>query len=449
MSTPETKTPGTASPARPENLVRAWYVVFALTAIYMLSYMDRVILSLLVAPMKRDLGISDTRVGLLQGLAFGLFYTLVGLPLGRIADTRNRRNLIAAGVVLWSLFTSACSFARSFWTLFLARMGVGVGEASLSPAAYSLIADYFPREQLGVAISVFYMGIYLGTSLSLLVTGLIVDAIGHTASITVPLLGAMASWRITFLIVGLPGALFALLAYTFPEPTRRGLLRTREGQSNVSFGVALAEMKRRWKPLIGISMGAIFQAVSTYAVISWTPTYFQRVRGWTPAYSGRVLAVLLLTFGCLGMYTGGRLSDHWQKNGVREGPLRAGVVCALGTLLFLPTAFLLQPVESSLFLMGPGIFCLSLAMGTSPAALQPIFPNQVRGQVSALFLFFLNLGGLSLGPLMPGFLNDHLFHNGQMIGVSLAITIASAAVLMLIAFRVTYGAYRAQYELKM
>lgn len=472
MSTPETKTPGTASPARPENLVRAWYVVFALTAIYMLSYMDRVILSLLVAPMKRDLGISDTRVGLLQGLAFGLFYTLVGLPLGRIADTRNRRNLIAAGVVLWSLFTSACSLARSFWTLFLARMGVGVGEASLSPAAYSLIADYFPREQLGLAISVFYMGIYLGTSLSLLVTGQIVDAIGHTATITVPLLGAMASWRITFLIVGLPGALFALLPYTFREPPRRGLLRSsakgaarsshaakeptapksvsREfpESTELSFGVALAEMKRRWKPLIGISMGAIFQAVSTYAVISWTPTYLQRVRGYTPGYSGRVLAVLLLTFGCLGMYTGGRLSDHWQKNGVREGPLRAGVVCAIGTLLFLPTAFLLQPVESSLFLMGPGIFCLSLAMGTSPAALQPIFPNQVRGQVSALFLFFLNLGGLSLGPLMPGFLNDHLFHNGQMIGVSLAITIASAAVLMLIAFRVTYGAYRAQYELK-
>lgn len=449
MSTPRTKAPRTENPPRPESPLKAWYVVFALTAIYMLSYMDRQILSLLVTPMKRDLGISDTRVGLLGGLAFGLFYTLVGLPLGRIADTRNRRNLIAVGVVLWSVFTSACSLARSFWTLFLARMGVGVGEASLSPAAYSLIADYFPREQLGVAISVYYMGIYFGTSLSLLVTGLIVDAVAHTPTITVPLLGAMQSWRITFLIVGLPGVLFALLAYTFREPPRRNVLRTSEGHATgLSFGVALAEMKRRWKPLIGISMGAIFQAVSTYAVISWTPTYLQRVRGYTPGYSGRVLAVLLLTFGCLGMYTGGRLSDHWQKNGVREGPLRAGVVCAIGTLLFLPTAFLLQPVESSLFLMGPGIFCLSLAMGTSPAALQPIFPNQVRGQVSALFLFFLNLGGLSLGPLMPGFLNDHLFHNGQMIGVSLAITIASAAVLMLIAFRVTYGAYRAQYELK-
>ncbi len=451
MPTQPTKAPATATPARPQSLTRAWYVVFALTAIYMLSYMDRVILSLLVAPMKRDLGISDTRVGLLQGLAFGLFYTLVGLPLGRIADTRNRRNLIAAGVVLWSLFTSACSVARSFWTLFMARMGVGVGEASLSPAAYSLIADYFPREQLGVAISVFYMGIYLGTSVSLLVTGLIVDAVSHTPSITVPLLGAMASWRITFLIVGLPGALFALLAYTFREPPRRGLLRPREGQgtgvdTKLSFGVTLAEMKRRWKPLIGISVGAIFQAVPTYALISWTPTFLQRVHGWTPGQSGRGLAMLLLTFGCLGMYTGGRLSDHLQKGGVRDGPLRVGVMCAIGTLLLLPPAFLLKQAEWSLFLMGPGIFFLSLAMGTSPAALQPIFPNQVRGQVSALFLFFLSLGGLSLGPLLPGLLNDRLFHNPLSIGSSLAITIGSAAVLMLVAFRATYRAYRTEYE---
>ena len=452
MSTPRAKTQSTAEPksaerASPEDLRYAWYVVFALTAIYMLSYMDRVILSLLVAPMKRDLGISDTRVGLLQGLAFGLFYTLMGLPLGRIADTRNRRNLIAAGVVLWSIFTSACSLARSFWTLFLMRMGVGVGEASLSPAAYSLIADYFPREQLGAAISVFYMGVYLGTSVSLLVTGLIVDAIGHTPSIAVPLLGTMASWRITFLIVGLPGALFALLAYTFREPPRRDLLRTREGQATeLSWGVALAEMKRRWKPLIGISTGAIFQAVPAYALISWTPTFFQRVHGWAPGQSGRGLAALLLTFGCLGMYAGGRLCDYWQKQGVREGPLRVGVVCAIGTLLLLPPAFLMKQAEWGLFLMGPGIFFLSLAMGTSPAALQPIFPNQVRGQVSALFLFFLSLGGLSLGPLMPGFLNDHLFHDGRMIGSSLAITIGSAAVLMLVAFRATYRSYRTQYE---
>jgi MFS family permease len=430
------------APAKPAPDLRyAWYVVGALTAIYMLSYMDRVILSLLVAPMKRDFGISDTQVGLLQGFAFGVFYTLVGLPLGRIADTRNRRNLIAVGVVLWSFFTAVCSLASSFGSLFLARMGVGVGEATLSPSAYSLISDYFPRERLGAAISVFYMGVFLGTSASLLLTGSVVDVLSHTPVITVPLLGAMASWRVTFLIVGLPGVLFALLTRTIREPLRKNLLRTQAGDSKLGLREAFVEIGRRWQSLLGISIGAVFQAVPTYALISWTPTYFQRVHGWTAGQSGRGLALLLLTFGCAGMYAGGRISDRWQKRGVVEGPLRVGVVCGIGTLL-LPAAYLLPQVEWTFVLLAPGIFFLSLAMGTSPAALQRIFPNQVRGQVSALYLFLLSLGGLSLGPLLPGYLNDHLFHNPKMVGASLAITMGASAVLMLVAFRSSYRAYR-------
>jgi MFS family permease len=448
MSVPVSKPEAAARGAGRPGSRYAWYVVFALTAIYMLSYMDRQILSLLVGPMKRDLGISDTRVGLLQGLAFGLFYTFMGLPLGRIADRRSRRGLIAVGVVLWSIFTSLCSVARSFWTLFLARMGVGVGEASLSPAAYSLISDYFPKDKLGVAISVYYMGVFLGTSVSLLVAGAVIDAVAHTPLITVPLLGTMASWRITFLFVGVPGALFALLVYTIREPLRREVLRTRDGQmTQLSFGAALTEMGRRWQSLLGISIGAIFQAVPTYALISWTPTYFQRIHHWTPGQSGRGLALLLLTFGCGGMYAGGRLSDYWQKHGVSEGPLRVGVVCGIGSVLLLPAAFLMDDANWALTLLAPGIFFLALPMGTSAAALQRIFPNQVRGQVSALFLFLLNLGGLSLGPLLPGLLNDRVFHNERALGLSLAITIAGASLLMLAAFRATYRAYRAHDEL--
>ncbi|HLK49427.1 MAG TPA: MFS transporter [Bryobacteraceae bacterium] len=447
VPSPKTQLPTAAAAPRAASGY-AWYVVLALTAIYMLSYMDRQILSLLVGPMKRDLGISDTRVGLLQGLAFGLFYTFMGLPLGRIADRRSRRGLIAVGVVLWSLFTSACSVARSFWTLFLARMGVGVGEASLSPAAYSLIADYFPKDRLGVAISVYYMGVFLGTSLSLLVAGMVVDAVAHTPVIAVPLLGTMASWRITFLFVGVPGVLFALLAYTIREPLRREALRARDGQAvQLSFGEAAAEMRRRWQSLAGISIGAIFQAVPTYALISWTPAYFQRLHHWTAGQSGRALAVLLLVFGCAGMYAGGRLSDYWQKHGISEGPLRVGVVCAIGSVLLLPAAFLMDRAAWVLALLAPGIFFLALPMGTSAAALQRIFPNQVRGLVSALFLFLLNLGGLTLGPLLPGLLNDRVFHNEQALGLSLAITIGGASLLMLAAFRATYRAYRRHDQL--
>ena len=213
------------------SLRYAWYVVIVLTALYMLSFVDRTILSLLVGSIKRDLGISDTRIGLLQGLSFALFYTIMGLPLGRMADTRSRRNLIAAGVVVWSLFTSACSFAKSFWSLFFTRIGVGVGEAGLSPAAYSLISDYFPPDRLGVAISVYYMGVFLGSSLALLVGGVVVDTMARIHTVTLPLLGTIASWRVTFLIVGLPGLLCALLVYTIKEPLRLNMLRSAQGRS--------------------------------------------------------------------------------------------------------------------------------------------------------------------------------------------------------------------------
>ncbi len=435
-----------APEARP-NLRYAWYVVLALTAIYMLSYVDRQILSLLVAPVKRDLGISDTRVGLLQGLAFGLFYTFMGLPLGRIADTRNRRNLIAVGIVVWSFCTSLCSFARSFWSLFLGRMGVGVGEATLSPAAYSLIADYFPNERLGVAISIYYMGVFLGSSLAFLAGGLTVDAVARTPVIYLPLLGAMASWRLTFLIVGVPGLLFALLVYTIREPQRRDLLRARDGQATeLSFRDTLAEMGSRWQSVVGLSVGAIFQSSCAYALLSWTPTFFQRTHHWTPGQSGRLLALILVTFGCAGMYVGGSLSDRWQRRGICDGALRVAVVSGIGTAILLPLALILPRADWTIALLTPGVFFIALPMGTSVAALQRIFPNQVRGQVSALFLFFLNLGGQTLGPLGPGLLNDRLFHNEGMIGPSMAITIGVAAVLMIVVFLAALRPYRADYE---
>jgi MFS family permease len=432
---------------RRESSGYGWYVVWALTAIYMFSFVDRQVLSLLVGPIKRDLGISDTRIGLLQGLAFALFYTLMGLPLGRIVDTRNRRNLIALGVLLWSFFTSLCSLARSFWTLFLGRIGVGIGEASLSPAAYSLISDYFPNERLGVAISVYYMGVFLGASLSFLVVGTTVDALARTQVLTLPLLGAIASWRVTFLIVGIPGLLFALLVYTIREPLRRDLLLARDGRpTQLSFREALSQMRQRWQSVAGLSLGAIFQSACAYGLLAWAPAFLQRTHGWTAGQAGRTLALILVTFGCTGMYAGGIIADRLHRRGKCEGPLQVAVASGVGTFLLLPLAMLVPRVEWTFILMAPGVFFLALPMGVSVAALQRIFPNQVRGQVSALFLFFLNLGGQTLGPLGPGFLNDHLFHNEKMIGPSMALTIGFAAMLMQVVFLATYAPYRKHYE---
>jgi MFS family permease len=152
----------------------SWYVVGILTVAYVFSFIDRQILNLLVGPIRRDLQISDTEMSLLMGFSFAVFYTFFGIPLGRLADTRSRRALITGGIVLWSLMTAACGLARNFVHFLLLRMGVGVGEAALSPSAYSLIADYFPRENRATALSVYSMGIYIGSGLAYLLGGLVV-----------------------------------------------------------------------------------------------------------------------------------------------------------------------------------------------------------------------------------------------------------------------------------
>src|SRR5262249_34009122 len=208
----------------------AWYVVIVLMVCYTLSFIDRQILSLMVEPIKHDLGISDTRIGALQGPAFAVFYTLMGLPMGRIADRYSRRNLIAVGVFFWSLMTALCAIARSFWSLFFARMGVGVGEATLGPSAFSLITDYFRKDRLGTAMSIYSMGIFFGAGLGVIVVGTVVSAVTTQPEVSLPLFGTIASWRLTFLIVGLPGILIGLLVYTVHEPLRRNLLRRDDGQ---------------------------------------------------------------------------------------------------------------------------------------------------------------------------------------------------------------------------
>ena len=243
----------------PFSVRYAWYIVFVLMLCYTLSLIDRQILSLLVAPMKRDLHINDTRIGLLQGVSFAVFYTLAGLPLGRLADSQPRRMIVTVGVVVWSILTAACSAARNFWALFLTRMGVGVGEAALSPSAFSLIADAFPPGQLGLALSFYSMGIYVGSGLAMIVGGSVVQSVSYRPELALPLLGTIASWRATFLIVGLPGLFVALLTLTIREPQRRALLRASDGSvTPLPLRVLWQQLRLRIRSFLGISLGMVF-----------------------------------------------------------------------------------------------------------------------------------------------------------------------------------------------
>ena len=419
----------------------AWYVVFVLMLAYTLSFIDRQILSLLIQPIKAELHISDTQIGLLQGFAFALFYTLVGLPMGRIVDRYNRRNLISTGVFLWSLMTVAAGGARSFGSLFAARMGVGVGEATLSPAAFSMLTDYFRRSQLNTAMSVYSLGVFIGAGSAFMLGGAVVGALAGRPAVTLPLIGTIEAWRLTFFIVGVPGLLLSVVIARMREPARTGQILGRDGSPlRLTFAEVATEVRKRWQAVVAVTVGMACHAICMYAVFAWMPAFFIRSHGWEPGEAGLAVGASVLAFGCAGMITGGRLCDRWQSAGISHAALRVGMFAGLLCSAALGCATLIAAAPVSVALLAPGVFALALPVGSMFATLQMLFPNQIRGQVSALFLCVIGLIGISLGPLLPGLLNDKVFGGGTGIGQALALTVGFAGLAMALVFRLGFGA---------
>jgi MFS family permease len=438
--------PGSAEHEYPRPRI-AWYMVGVLMLCYTLSYADRQILAFLVGPLKHDLDISDTQVGLLQGAAFALVYTFFGLPMGALADRLSRRNLVAIGVVVWSLATSVSSIARSFVSLGAARMGVGLGEATLSPCAFSMITDSFPKERLSTALSVYTMGIQLGSGLALVIGGVVAQAVSHMNPIRLPGVGFIAAWRVTFLIVGAPGLLVALLLTSVREPARRALLLDSSGRAaQLRLVDALAQIRARWRSVAGIAAMISCQATCNYVLLTWGPTFFERMHHWPKDRTGLVLGLTTLGCGCLGLQVGGRVSDRWQRRGVIDGPLRVGMISLVGMALLLAPATLFASASWTVASLIGAVFCIGLPIGCGYAAVQLIFPNQARGLVSAIIIFAVALIGLGFGALLPGLLNDHLFHDEYRIGYSMSITVTLACLLGMVAFLATVSAYRADYR---
>ncbi|MDB6011578.1 MAG: major facilitator superfamily 1 [Gammaproteobacteria bacterium] len=425
----------------------AWYTVFVLMICYTLSYCDRQILAFLVGPMKQELHISDTQVGLLQGIAFVFVYTVCGLPMGALADRVSRRNLVALGVVVWSVMTSLSSVARSFVSLAIARMGVGIGEATLSPCAFSMITDSFPKERLSSAMSVYTMGIQLGSGLALVIGGLVAQALSQMSPVELPLLGPIAAWRVTFLIVGLPGLLVALLLLTVREPPRQSVLLDSSGSvAKLDFRAVVEQLRLRWRTTVGLALIIGCQATCNYALLGWGPTFFDRIHHWPKSRTGLVLGLTTLGCGCLGLFVGGYLSDRWQREGVTDSALRVGLIGLTGVGLTLAPAMLLPDAAWTVALLIPAVFFIGLPIGCGYAAVQLIFPNQARGLVSAIVIFAVALIGLGFGSLLPGLLNDHLFHDELRIGASISITVVLAVVIGLSAGLATLAPYRRDYQ---
>ena len=402
----------------------AWYVVGVLTFVYIFSFIDRQILSLLVTPIKRDLGISDTGVALLGGTSFAVFYTFFGIILGKMADSRSRRGLIAAGFVFWSIFTAGCGLARNFWQMLLLRMGVGVGEAALSPAAYSLLTDYFPKERRATAISVYSMGIYLGSGLALVVGGVVTRLAQAQEMWNLPVVGATRPWQVVFFIVGLPGVILALLMYTVKEPKRRGVLRLASGKiQQIPMRAVFDYIKQNKLTFFCHNVGFALLSFSSYGTTAWIPSFLERNHGWTRPQAGVVYGTMIMVFSTLGIVAGGWFADKLAARGRRDATM---VIGFLVSFLWFPFGiYPLMPTATwSLVLLAPALFLASAPFGVAPAAITQMMPPNMRGQASAVYLFVVNLIGLGVGPTAIALITDLVF-GGVETAVKYSIVIAT------------------------
>jgi len=416
----------------------AWYVVAVLVLAYTVSYIDRTILTLMVKPIRETLGITDVQISLLHGLAFAIFYTVLGVPIGWLADRANRTKIIAVGIFVWSIMTAFCGLSRSFMQMFLARVGVGVGEAALSPAAYSMLNDYFRPQRRTLAISVYATGVYIGSGLALIVGG---GIIAITPALDLPVVGYMEPWQVVFLAVGLPGVLVAALMLTVKEPLRRGLMKSGSGQPTLRDTIAFVKARRATYlfHFLGFSMLTMLWS----GCAAWIPTFFARTFAWTPAEIGPWFGGVVVIFGTLGLPLGGALAERLKARGISDGNIRVGIISAVALLPLgiaaplMPTPFLALAVYAGF------VFFSSLPFGAAAAALQEVTPNQMRAQVSALYLFVVNLTGIGIGPTIVASITQYGFGDDAALKYALSITAAVAAVLAMTLLALCLKPYRA------
>lgn len=407
----------------------SWCSVAILMLFMLFSIMDRQIIALMVDPIKRDLGLSDTQLGLLQGLAFALLYAVAGLPLGWAVDRFPRRIILYFGITIWSLSSAFCGLAQNFWQMFAGRTFVGVGEAALGPAAVSLISDLFPREKVATPLGVYSAGYYIGGGVALAIGGWIIGLFAGSEAISVPLIGNIASWQAVFLTAGLPGIGVAFLAFLIRDPRAVDHLRTTtlSARDHGGFGAFL----RLRRNLICLTFaGFSLATLMNYAVSSWTPAYFMRVFGWSAADIGWRYGLVVGVSGATGAFVGGMIMDRVFRRGRRDAYLLISAVGAIASTPFLVGAYFVASPVLAMLLLCIGLSLAGVIAAGSYATWQRIAPPAFRGRVTALFILLASLSGSGLGPLLVGFITDYVMQNEALVGHSVALVVALCMPLM-------------------
>jgi MFS family permease len=418
--------------ARP-SLGYAWAIVAFLMVVYTSSFIDRQILGLLVDPIRSDFHIDDFQYGLLTGLAFVGTYSLAGLPIGVLVDRWSRKGVIMIGVTAWSLMTAACGITTSFLSLFLTRIGVGIGEASLSPASYSLISDIFPKDKLGRALSLYGLGIPIGSGLALIIGGQVVQAISAIGPIDIPLVGMTRPWQTVFMAIGLPGLFLTVLTLIIVrEPKRHGSPIAAENKPTI--GEALVFFGANIRAYAGLFMGMGLTAMFGYCTSAWYPTLLKRVFGLSVGHASLFLGVATLIFGIGGGLFAGYLADRLLARGRRD----AHYLVSIAYCLAFAVTGSVGSASSSPWVCFP-LIAVSLAfsntiIGVVAAALQILTPIRMRGLISSLFLAVAAFVGFAFGPSAVGYATSHIFHDDNLVGYSLALVAAIFPTLGAVAF---------------
>lgn len=416
---------------------RAWYLLTLLSLAFILSMLDRTVISLLVEPIKADLGLTDTGIALLQGATFAIFYALTGVPIGWLADRGNRRNIVSAGIGLWSVMTVGCGLATSYAALFFARTGVAVGEAALNPAAYSLLSDRFSKAKLGRAIGIFTAAGVVGTGLALLIGGKLYSYFVSQGGLNIG--WSLKPWQATFVAVGLPGLMLALLIMvTVSEPQRTGRQQIGdEAQSGASAFAFIKSNRAIYGPLLG---GYGILCIVGYAFVSWGPASLGRVHGLSPSEIGGKFGLIMLIFGSLGPILGGITCDRLVKSGRHNGPILCLLFAATICLLFAISLLFNNGLTATWVAYAGIAFGFTAMLASVPIAIQLLTPSEFRARIAALSLVSANVIGLGIGPLLVGLLNDNVFTGTAGIATSLPLVLAVSAF---VGFVVVWPARRA------
>ncbi|MFK8051232.1 MAG: spinster family MFS transporter [Halioglobus sp.] len=409
---------------------QANYALLVLLLAYILSFIDRNAMAVLVGPIRADFDISDFQYSLLHGFAFSMFYIFLGLPIARLADRGSRKSIVTIGVFFWSAMTCLCGAAQSFKMLFVARVGVGIGEAALSPPAYSLLSDFFSREALPRAMAIYTLGITIGGGLAYIVGGAVYQYFLSRGAPALPLLGEMRPWQMTFVVVGLPGFLLVLLLSFMVEPRRVGeSLDGLESDSDEppvpASGYSVAEILRclqgNWQAYFSLIFGVSLLSILGYGTMAWYPEFLVRNHGMNRAEAGSMFGLIFIVAGSLGTILGGWSVKPLLERGYSDASVR--IVMWIAIIWMVPAAIgpMLPSGSLALWAAVPIVLFLNSYFGVCIAAIQLITPNRMRAQVSAGLLFMTNLFGLAMGPSFIAALTDFVFADDLALGKSLTV----------------------------